>query len=229
MIAHSRLGADVLLVAAHPLELEPFAAVLGAGFCARIHELEILAADVGVGLAAAGGGTARRLAEHAPRAAVLVGSYGAYPGRAAFDPGRVLVPARLRAVDAAERAGKAAFPEAMPAAFAPDPALCAALAASGGDVERGALATTLGITTDDALARELAARSGCQGENLEALAVGLACKGAGVVFAAVLGCTNEVGSHGRAQWLQHRTTAARATAKLVLDWLTRGAPGLPPR
>ena len=228
MTAHTLHSADVLLLAAHPLELEPFAAALGPGLRARVAAVIVAAADVGVGLAAAGSGTARRLVEHAPRTAVLVGSYGLYPGGSALVPGRVFVPARLFAVDGAERAGRAAFPAAMPAAFEPDAALCEGLASTVPHVERDALATTLGITIDDSLAHELGTRSGCHGENLEALAVALACHGAGVAFAAVLGCTNTVGSQGRAQWLEHRATAARATAELVLEWIARGAPGAPP-
>jgi nucleoside phosphorylase len=228
MTARTLRSADVLLLAAHPLELEPFAGALGAELRARIGSLAVVAADVGVGLAAAGGGAARRLAEHAPRAAVLVGSYGVYPGHGPLAPGRVLVPARVCAVDGSERAGKAAFPAPMPVVCEPDVTLSGALATGATPVERGAVATTLGITTDDALARDLAARSGCYGENLEALAIALACQGAGVAFAAVLGCTNTVGSQGRAQWLEHRTTAAHATAELVRDWLARGAPGRPP-
>ena len=81
------------------------------------------------------------------------------------------------------------------------------------------LATTLGITTEDALARELGLRSGCEGENLEALAVAHACALARVPFGAVLGCTNQVGSQGRVQWAHHRALAARASAELVLGWL----------
>jgi nucleoside phosphorylase len=141
----------------------------------------------------------------------------------------VLVPARAFAIDGAERAGKAAFPQAMPVVSDLDVAICDALAAGATAVERGALATTLGITTDDALARELASRSGCYGENLEALAVALACKAAAVPFAAVLACTNEVGAQGRAQWLEHRAAAAAAVAQVVLGWLAGGATGLPQR
>jgi nucleoside phosphorylase len=229
MTARTLRSADVLLLAAHPLELEPFADALGAELRARLYDLELAAAAVGVGLAAAGGGAARSLCEHAPRAAVLIGSYGVYPGHGALAAACLLVPARVRAIDSAERAGKAAFPAAMAAEVEADATLCDALAASGEAIERGVVATTLGITTDDALARELGARSGCHGENLEALAVALACRAAGIAFAAVLACTNEVGAHGRAQWAQHRAAAADATAALVLRWLARGAPGLPPR
>ncbi len=229
MAAHTPYKADVLLLAAHPLELEPLASTFGAHRRARLHDLDVAVAAVGVGLHAAGAGAARAAIEHAPRAAVLIGSYGLYPGHGDLHATRLLVPARVCAVDAAERTGKAAFPSAMTVEVTADAALSEGLVASAEATERGALATTLAITTDDALAEELAARSGCRGENLEALAVALACDAAGVPFAAVLACTNQVGARGRAQWVTNRSAAAAATVQLVLAWLARGAPGLPPR
>jgi len=229
MAAHTLHEADVLLLAAHPLELEPLASAFGARWRARLHGLDVAAATVGVGLHAAGGGAARAVIEHAPRAVVLIGSYGLYPGHGELHATRLLVPARVCAVDAAERTGKAAFPSAMTVEVTTDAALSEGLVASAEAAERGALATTLAITTDDALAEELATRSGCHGENLEALAIALACGAAGVPFAAVLACTNQVGARGRAQWVTHRSAAAGATVQLVRAWLARGAPGLPPR
>ena len=60
-----RLRVDVLLLAAHPLELAPFAQALGAGMAAELHGLRVAAADVGVGLPSAGPGAA------SPRAATV--------------------------------------------------------------------------------------------------------------------------------------------------------------
>jgi nucleoside phosphorylase len=181
-----------------------------------------------VGAFAAGAGSALALARHTPRAAILIGSYGLYPGHGSFEPGQLLIPSRVCAADSAVLAGRTAFPQAMATERSPHPALSQALAgAHAGAIRGGALATTLGITTDDALAGELAHGSGCEGENLEALAVLLACEGANVPCAILLGCTNLVGSEGRKQWLAHRAEAARATAEHVKTWLVAGAPGLP--
>jgi hypothetical protein len=123
----------------------------------------------------------------------------------------------------------------MPHAVHCDPALGAAIAAhAGSDLRaelvpsRAALATVLAITTDDALARALGERSQCCGENLEAVAVALACSAARVPFAALLACTNEVGSQGRSQWAAQHRRAADATACALLAWLGAGTPGLPP-
>ena len=118
------------------------------------------------------------------------------------------------------------MPDAMRQHVTCDPALSEGIARHAPAAERCALATTLAITTDDALARRLGDGSQCCGENLEALAVALACAAAGVRFAGLLACTNEVGSRGRAQWLAGHRGAAVATATAFRSWLAAGAPGL---
>jgi nucleoside phosphorylase len=219
---------DLAIVAAHPLELIGFGAALDSSLRGELHGVRVAAMAVGVGMAAAGAGTARALLAEQPRALVLIGSCGVYSRDEALTPGCPFVPTRVMCLDSAVLHEKAAFPAPMPTALEPDAVLCDALAASGERVMRGALATTLGITTDDDLARELSQGSGCAAENLEALAVGLACQTLGVTFGAVLGCTNDVGAQGRVQWAAHHALAARTTAKLVLEWLAAGAHGLPP-
>jgi nucleoside phosphorylase len=193
-----------------------------------VHGLRIAAAEVGVGITAAGAGSARALAQAAPRAVVLLGSFGAYPGPASLPIGQLLVPTTVHAIDPAVLQGRAALPDVMAQRSECGAELAAELARSSANVARGALATTLGITTDDELARELGERSACCAENLEAVAVALACDSAQIPFAALLSCTNHVGSLGRAQWAAEHANAARATANALLAWLARGAPGLPP-
>ena len=225
--------ADVLVLVAHRLELAGFGSALavadGAQLSAGTLEhggLRIRAAEVGVGLASAGSGTARALCALRARGAVLLGSFGAYPGPSALPIGALLVPDEARAIDAAALDGRAAMPDAMGQRAAVDVALASGLAQHAG-AGRGTLATTLAITTDDALARRLGERSGCCAENLEAVAVALACAAARVPFASLLACTNEVGARGRAQWLAGHRAAAATTAQAFTAWLAAGAPGLP--
>jgi len=211
---------DVLLVAAHRLELEPLVARLGPALQGELGSRRVAAVAVGVGMTAAGAGAANALREHRPAAAVLLGSYGVYPGHGELEPGRLLVPAEVRAVDAAVLRAEAAFPEPMPVSVTSDVELREALARSaGGAALQAVLATTLAITTSDALAIEIGARSGCLGENLEALAVGVACHAASVPFACVVACTNRVGSEGRNQWRQHHALAAQSSCACVVQWL----------
>jgi nucleoside phosphorylase len=218
---------DVLLLAAHPLELEPFSPLLGAERRGVLHGFRVAARDVGVGMPLAGVGSLGCLRREPPRCAVLVGSYGIYPGRGVFQAGSLLVPSRIAAVDSAVQVGQAAFPAIMTTEIEPDSALSQGLCAAGAGALRGPVATTLGITTDDALALRLGEQSGCGAENLEGLSVALACRAAGVPFGAVLACTNRVGSSGRSQWAQHCRGAAIASARCIEAWLAAGAPGMP--
>jgi futalosine hydrolase len=223
---------DVLLLVAHRLELAGFDPALALDPEAKLggnelHGIRVAAAEVGVGMPAAAAGTARVLARMKPRCAILLGSFGAYPGPASLPIGSLLVPTEMHAIDIATLEGRAALPPVMPQRGECDAALAREIARGKSGITRGVLATTLAITTDDALARELGDRSGCCAENLEAVAVALACDAANVPFVALLGCTNQVGSRGRAQWAAEHGRAARVTATALLAWLARGAPGLP--
>lgn len=213
--------ADVVVLAAHALELAPLERALRER---PPRDLRCATCVVGVGLPAAGAGTTRAVLERQASAAVLVGSAGVYPGRFPFKPAEPVRLATVELVDASAQAGKAAYPPPMETRATADHALSAAL---GADLRAVHVAATTAITLDDALARELAARSTCDVENLEALSVGLACAGLGIPFAALLAITNEVGAHGHDQWLAHHATAAEVTCALVARWLYAGAPGLP--
>jgi len=216
---------DVLVLAAHAVELEGLAPLLresvppNRASVVQLGERRVACAAVGVGLTAAGAGTVRALLEHVPRAVVLLGSFGRYPHSSVEgSPEHAYVVESVRVADAAVALGKAAFPAPMPAELALDGALSAALERHGA-LRLGALATTLSITTDDELARVLGERSGCDGENLEALAVAHACALERVPCAVLVGCTNEVGSTGRAGWLANHAEAARSTARVLEAFL----------
>jgi futalosine hydrolase len=216
---------DVLIMAAHALELGPLRAALGADFRAVFGGRVIGMSEVGVGALLAGAGAMHALCTRRPRAALLVGSCGVYPGRAVFSPGQLVIPSRIAALDAAVLAGHAAFPAPMPAAIELDRAMRAQLAHAARRGEpapaplEGPLATTLAITTDDALAARLGSGGDCLAENLEALPVALACHSQHVPFAALLGVTNAVGSQGREQWREHHAVAAQTTAGCITRWL----------
>lgn len=117
----------------------------------------------------------------------------------------------------------------MPSSARVNRRLARGLARSAPNALRGPLATTAGITTSNALARRIARQTPCEFENLEALGVALACADQRVPFAALLVVTNSVGSKGRAEWLEHHAAAAERGASVVLDWLAKGAPGVPAR
>jgi nucleoside phosphorylase len=215
-----------LIVAAHAPELVGLRAALGPGLSGVVASVRVVCATVGVGLPAAAAGTMRHVRDTRARAVLLLGSCGLYPRRAEFRPLLPVVPTRVRMVDSSVLAGKAAFPAPMQLMCTPEPKLSDALAQSDPSVLRGEVATTLGITTDDTLARSLGRKSGCCAENLEAYSVALACAVRDLPFCSVLVATNAVGSEGREQWRKYQRKAAERGARVVLEWLERGARGL---
>lgn len=219
-------GADVLILAAHAPELVGLRDALGPDLHGLHAGVNVVCATVGVGLPAAAAGTMRHVRDARPKAVILLGSCGLYPRRVEFRPLLTVVPTEVRLVDGSVVAEKAAFPAPMQLVREPDMRLSDALAQSDPTALRSAVATTLGITTDDTLARTLGRKSGCAAENLEAFSVSLACAARDLPFASVLIATNEVGSKGREQWRTHQRDAAERGARLVLDWLERGAAGI---
>jgi nucleoside phosphorylase len=219
-------GADLLILAAHAPELLGLRDALGTELSGMVGSVRVVCATVGVGLPAAAAGTMRHVRDARPRAVLLLGSCGLYPRRVEFQPLQAVVPTEVRLVDASVIADQAAFPAPMQLVREPDPRLSDALALTCPTALRGAVATTLGITTDDSLARTLGRKSGCAAENLEAFSVALACGARDLPFASLLVATNEVGSQGREQWRTHQREAAERGARVVLDWIERGAPGL---
>jgi futalosine hydrolase len=221
----ARASGGIALLAAFEPELAPLARALslaapaGAALGGRVGEVGIFAfaRAVGIGLPAAAVGAARALTELRPRAAVLVGTCGAY-ARSGLAIGDVVVSRRVHLADAIALAGHAAFPEPM----------LTLVEAHGGLVERLArtgarpvdVAATLGITVDDGVASRLEAATGAAVEHLEAYGVAEACAAHGVPFAAVLGVANAVGARARSEWLAHHVRAAEACAGTVAAWLS---------
>ena len=199
---------EIAVVAAFLPELEDFE---------RARHPSVSFACLGIGLVDAALGMERALVGWAkkPASVILVGSCGAYPG-SGLVIGDVVVPSRacLSSGDVAE--GRAALLSA--GAIDLDVELVTGLR---GASHGGVVATTLGITTDDALASTMARVSGAVIEHLEVWAVARVCGHHGVPFAAALGVANDVGPLGREQWQVSHRVAERAAASVVEAWLTR--------
>ncbi len=174
-------------------------------------ELEALVADaqreaVGVGLVEAALGAARVLAARRPSSVVLVGTAGAYPRQPmTLGIGDVVVGTRVLLASAS-----GALVPAMPTSVATNAELTARVVA-----QRVTIATTLSITTDDAVAHALAQATAAEVEHLEAFAVARACADANVPFTVVLGIANIVGSRGRAEWREHHQRASAAACRVA--------------
>ncbi len=215
---------DLLIAAAFAPELEGLAALLGPQMRGQVAGLRIAARSVGVGLVAAATGTASRLATTRPRAVVLVGTCGSYPGTE-LAIGDVVSARSVLLVAPAVVDGEAAFPEPMSARVDAHAPLTAAISTAG--AQAVVMGTTLAITTSDALSERLAAETGAAVEHLEAFAVATACGLDRVPFTALLGVANAVGSLGREQWRANHAAAATAAATYVARWVQAGAAGVP--
>jgi nucleoside phosphorylase len=211
---------DLVVVAAFPPEL--------AGLVARLGRRKVgprtPAVPVGVGLVAAAIGTVRVLQELRPRALVLVGTCGAYPA-AGLHRDDAIVARRVMLVDPGVVQAKAAFPRPMGLEIDANVALTTALASCG--AAKADVATTLAVTTDDALAAKTGRRMAVGVEHLEAYAVAYACAEFDVPFAAVLGVANTVGARGRTEWRKGHRAASDVAGRIVAEWIRAGARGVP--
>jgi nucleoside phosphorylase len=217
---------DLLVLAAYAPELAGMRRSLGEQLYGNISGVVVSCKAVGVGLPNATAGTILRLQQLRPRAVVLVGTCGYYPGTA--NPpaiGDVVVGRRVVLVDPIEVEHRGAIPE--PIARATECSAVLAFGLAGGRAPTVDVANTLGVTTDDALAALLGSAGGCGVENLEAFGIANACALQGVSFATVLGVSNRVGSTGREEWRSYHKPAAQAACEVVNRWLAAGAVGLP--
>lgn len=166
--------------------------------------------DVGVGPVRAGVSAGRIFAEEHPRAAILVGTAGAYPGGPAV--GNVVVARRLGLERSVSEVGLGYAP------LAPEPLLTDVELQGASGLPTADVFTVLAITTNPQL---VAARStGWQVEHMEAFAVALAAQDAGIPFAAVFGIANEVGPDAHAQWVANRERVeakARDAVRAMLE------------
>jgi nucleoside phosphorylase len=214
---------DILIVSAHLPELLGLGPILGDALHANVGGLEVAARAVGIGIPGAAAGMAFELGRGTPRAVVLVGTAGAYRGRG-LAIGQVVVGRTLHLASAAAAAGAGAFPAAMPVVVDTAPGLRAAL--SRGALHEVSVATTLAITTDDALAAKLSESVDADVEHLEAFGVAAACAREEIACGVVLGIANIVGSSARGEWRTHHEAAGRAAVAVVAEWMASGARGL---
>lgn len=171
-------------------------------------------AVVGVGAVVAAARTAAILAERRPDSVLLIGTSGSYPGG---PPIGTAIAARRVALSYGVAAMGLGYVPRPPAPVSCDESLLRGL-----DLPWFDMLTTGAITTDLTLAERIA--DGFLVEHLEAFGVAIACKQAGVPFAAVVGISNKVGPDAHTQWLTHRdaaqTAARRAIAPLLLHTTT---------
>ncbi|MBX3206129.1 MAG: hypothetical protein KF764_13750 [Labilithrix sp.] len=214
---------SVLVVAAWEPELERFRELCRGGSTLDV-DLEV--APIGIGLVDAASGLTRRIVARAPSLVVFVGTCGASPS-SGLAIGDVVAGARVSLIEPAVVEGRAAMPFASEAVEL-DEAMVEALVAAGARV--ATIASTLAVTTDDALAAALAPHG--QVEHLEAYGVARACQlergrdgaadEARVRAAIVLGVANVVGARGREEWRANHVAASARAAEVAWAALAAG-------
>ncbi|MBZ0119849.1 MAG: hypothetical protein K8H88_22870 [Sandaracinaceae bacterium] len=220
-------AADLLIVAAHAPEMAGLRPYLSDNLIGAIRGIRVHGKAVGIGMGVAGPATARGLVAIQPRAVILIGSCGVYPGLPQYRPHDVIVSGRVQLVSHAVNAGRSEFPAPMQTQVECNALLAAGLASGGGRVFVAPIANTLARTVDDVVAASVHPATGCDAENLEAFSVAMAAKAAEIPFAAVLGVSNIVGSTGAHDWRQFQRASVNAAADVIVTWIQRGAQGLP--
>jgi nucleoside phosphorylase len=208
---------DVLVVAAFHPELAPLRPHLGDDMDGRIGAALVAARVVGIGLPLAAAGVAIHVRDLRPRAVLATGTCGAYAS-SGLAIGDVVVARLVRLVAPSALEGRSEFPAPMQVVCDADAPMAESIAQATG-ARRADVATTLGITVDEAMAGHIARATGAHVEHLEAHAMATACAALGIPFGAVLAVANLVGANARDEWrLHHRDAAARA-AEAIVQWL----------
>jgi len=213
---------DLLVVAAFHPELAPLRPHLGDPRDAEAMEgyvgtALVAARVVGIGLPMAAVGVARQVGELRPHAVIAIGTCGAYAG-AGLAIGEIVVARRVRLVDPSVLEGRSQFPEPMRVVSEADGPMAEGIAHATG-ARPVDIATTLGVTVDDATAGRIARATGADVEHLEAYAMAVACASRGIPFGAVLAVANFVGAGARAEWRTHHREAASHAVDAVIQWL----------
>lgn len=167
---------------------------------------------VGIGPVVAAASTARLLSVHDPRAVVLIGTCGAYPGGPEI--GSAVVANRVALGSGVAALGLGYVPR-PPGPIRCDPDLVAQV-----DARTVSVLTCPAVTTDDNLVERLG--DGWDVEHMEAYGVAWACQAAGIPFTVVLGIANVVGPDAHVEWLTHREAAQQAAREAARPLLTGG-------
>lgn len=221
------MAGELLIVAASAPDFAGLRAHIGERLDGSIRNVPIRTKVLGLGMTVAGAAAARGILAVEPRAVVLIGTCGVFPGLPQYRPLDLVIPSRVHAVDPLVLQGRAEFATPMQTMVESHAMMVAGLVATAPRAHGAPLASTLGSVTDDALAATLHAGSGCDAENPEAFGVAAACSAARVPFVAVLGVTNLVGSTARQDWGQFQREAVTQAANALANWLHTGAQGLP--
>ena len=212
---------ESLVVAAWLPELDFLRESL-ANLPARIRRTVVLD-TIGVGLVEAAIGASRLLATLRPRAVILVGTAGLYPGStstAGLTVGDAVLAEKIVLLPAPLPGRHTYLPEIMPSEQHTSARLTRALRQATA-LPAADVANPIAITRSRKAATFAAKDSACALENLEAFALARAAASAKIPFAAVLGIANQVGPTAHREWKKNAVAAAEEACRAVLKYLVR--------
>jgi len=179
-------------------------------------ELDNLPGDVvGVGPVVAAVNAARIIEQREPKAVIMIGTAGAYPGGP--PTGSAIVAKKLGLSYGVASMGLGYVPRA-PEPIEVDPNLY-----SGLDLPAHNVLTVGAVTTNEQLADRLC--DGWEVEHLEAYSVAFACQQRNIPCIVVLGIANEVGPLAHSEWLTNRDAAQKAARDAVYPLIEAGRLG----
>jgi nucleoside phosphorylase len=224
-----RPAIDLLVLAAHPPELRGMRNELGESLNGVVNSLYVVAKSVGVGMPVAGPSAMRRIVQLEPRAVLLLGTCGVYPGLPDYHPHDIVIAQKVRLVDHGVLVGLSAFPEPLQTETAVNGPLTAGLAAATPRSRVVPVGCPLAATRDDAVAAVITQQTSAHVESLEAFSVAHACQIAQIPFAAVFAVSHVCGSTALTDWPRFERQASLDASAVVVRWLLAGAQGLPLR
>lgn len=179
-------------------------------------ELDTLPGEVvGVGPVVAAANAARIIERQEPKAVIMIGTAGAYPGGPPI--GSAIVAKKLGLSYGVASMGMGYVPRA-PQPIEVDPSLYACL-----QLAKHNVLTVGAVTTNEQLAGRLS--DGWEVEHLEAYSVAFACQQRNIPCVVVLGIANEVGPLAHSEWLTNRDAAQKIAREAILPLLQRGRLG----
>lgn len=218
---------DLLIFGAHPPELRGLRDKVGDRLAGVVRGLHISGKTVGVGMGVAGASAAKRVFQLRPRAVVLLGTCGVYPGLAGCQPHDVVVANGLALLDGGVTESRCAWPAPMQTEAPTHGPISTGLAGAGSRVHHVRVGSPLAQTRSESLATLFCSKAGCGAESLEAFAVAHACHLADVPFAAALGVTHVAGPKSEEDYRRYAKESAEAAAEVLFNWVHNGAVGLP--
>ncbi len=146
---------------------------------------------------------------------IFCGSAGVYPGERGFGTGDLCICSDTVLCDGAAEMKMGQYASIM------DRRPIKANFDLGPSLPKTRVATTISLTLSDQMAEQLADGSQSDVENMELYGIASVCKKKSILWNAVLGITNTVGSNGHLEWKQNYQNMADKCSRFLYETINR--------